>query len=91
MDKSVKITKKEFTSLLDELSEYTDNFIQYNGVETDSDEIIPDKVIQLVFINYYIILYIYLYSAMTLGIIRPDELRLKWVFEKTYIKIWLYK
>lgn len=53
MDKSVKITKKEYTSLFDELSEYTDNFIQFNGLETDSvQKCDENKVIWLLFIYF---------------------------------------
>jgi len=44
-DKSVKISRKEYNELMNELTEFTDSFIEFNGIETfDTDTVITDSV-----------------------------------------------
>jgi len=49
IDKSVKVTRKEYNDLMNELNEFTESFLEFNGVETveTSNDIIEsdnDKV-----------------------------------------------
>lgn len=34
IDKSVKVTRKEYNDLMNELNEFTESFLEFNGVET---------------------------------------------------------
>lgn len=52
IDKSVKVTRKEFNDLMNELKEFTESFLEFNGEETletptDIIEIDDDKVFNL--------------------------------------------
>jgi len=49
IDKSVKVTRKEYNDLMNELNEFTESFLEFNGVEkfeanTDIKETDNDKV-----------------------------------------------
>lgn len=33
IDKSVKVTRKEYNDLMNELNEFTESFLEFNGVE----------------------------------------------------------
>jgi len=49
IDKSVKVTRKEYNDLMNELNEFTESFLEFNGVEkfetnTDIKETVNDKV-----------------------------------------------
>jgi len=33
IDKSVKVTREEYNDLMNELNEFTDSFLEFNGVE----------------------------------------------------------
>jgi len=46
IDKSVKVTRKEYNDLMNELNEFTESFLEFNGVEkfetnteTDNDKV----------------------------------------------------
>lgn len=49
IDKSVKVTRKEYNDLMNELNEFTESFLEFNGIETyetntDFKETDNDKV-----------------------------------------------
>jgi len=52
IDKSVKVTRKEYNDLMNELNEFTESFLEFNGVETfetntDVKDIDNDEVFNL--------------------------------------------
>lgn len=43
IDKSVKITRKEYNDLMDELYEFTETYNEFNGIETHSKDTVNSK------------------------------------------------
>lgn len=43
IDKSVKITRKEYNDLMNELYEFTESYNEFNGVETHNKDIVNTK------------------------------------------------